>query len=101
MWGDWSPAVFARAGEEKKAVLLSLVTAWSDECAAMDETTYADPRVASLVNERFVAVRVDADRRPDLNERYNLGGWPTTALLTPDGHVLSGATYLGPDELLA
>jgi uncharacterized protein len=101
MWGDWSPAAFARAGEEKKPVLLSLVTAWSDECAAMDETTYADPRVASLVNERFVAVRVDADRRPDLNERYNLGGWPTTAFLTGGGDVLSGGTYFDVEAMSA
>ena len=85
--------VFARAGEEKKPVLLSLITAWSGECAAMARTTYADPTVASIINNRFVAVRVDADRRPDLNERYNLGGWPTTAFLTAGGEVLSGGTY--------
>lgn len=93
MWSDWSRLVFARAGEEKKPVLLSLVTAWSDECAAMDRTTYADGNVASIISARFVAVRVDAERRPDLNERYNLGGWPTTAFLTADGEVLSGGTY--------
>ncbi len=40
------------------------------------------PGVAALVNERFVPVRVDADRRPDISERYSLGGWPTTAFLT-------------------
>ena len=40
------------------------------------------PDVVSLIEERFVAVRVDADRRPDINERYNLGGWPTTVFLT-------------------
>ena len=51
----------------------------------MDRTTYADPEVAALVRDRFVAVRVDTDRRPDINERYNLGGWPTTAFLTADG----------------
>ena len=67
----------------------------------MDEATYLRPEVVAAAESRFVPIRVDADRRPDLNERYNLGGWPTTALLTPDGHVLSGATYLGPDELLA
>ena len=82
MWTEWSPRAFARAEAEKKPVLLSLVTAWSDECAAMDQTTFVAPDVVSLIDERFVAVRVDADRRPDVNERYNLGGWPTTAFLT-------------------
>ncbi len=101
MWAEWSPRAFARADEEKKPILLSLVTAWSDECAAMDRTTYADPHVESLIDERFVAVRVDADRRPDINERYNLGGWPTTVFLTSTGDTLSGGTYLDTSEMLA
>jgi uncharacterized protein len=100
-WRDWSRHALAEAVAEDKPILLSLVTAWSDECAAMDEATYRDPEVVAAAQGRCVAIRVDADRRPDLNERYNLGGWPTTALLTPDGHVLSGATYLGPDAIIA
>src|SRR5688572_2854956 len=101
MWTEWSPRVFARADTEKKPVLLSLVTAWSDECAAMDQTTFAAPDVVSLIDERFVAVRVDADRRPDVNERYNLGGWPTTAFLTSRGDLLSGGTYLDAAQMMA
>jgi uncharacterized protein YyaL (SSP411 family) len=100
MWAEWSPRAFARADAEKKPVLLSLVTAWSDECASMDATTYADSRVESLIDERFVAVRVDADRRPDINERYNLGGWPSTVFLTPAGDVLSGGTYFEAERLI-
>ena len=50
---------------------------------------------------RFVPVRVDADRRPDVNERYNLDGWPTTALLTPSGEMLTGTTYLPSGGLRA
>jgi uncharacterized protein len=101
MWLEWSPVAFARAKAEKKPILLSLVTAWSDECAAMDQTTYVEPDVVSLIEERFVAVRVDADRRPDVNERYNLGGWPSTVFLTSGGDTLSGATYLDPPEMIA
>ncbi len=101
MWTEWSPRAFARAEAEKKPVLLSLVTAWSDECAAMDQTTYAAPDVVSLIDERFVAVRVDADRRPDVNERYNLGGWPTTAFLTSRCDLLSGGTYLDAAQMIA
>ncbi len=99
-WRDWSEPALAEAASEHKPILLALVTAWSEECAAMDEATYQRPEVVEVAERRFVTIRVDADRRPDLNERYNLGGWPTTALLTPDGHVLSGGTYLGPDELV-
>jgi uncharacterized protein YyaL (SSP411 family) len=101
MWDEWSPRVFARAEAEKKPVLLSLVTAWSDECTAMDQTTYASPDVVTLIEERFVAVRADADRRPDLNERYNLGGWPTTVFLTSGGEVLSGGTYFDAASMIA
>jgi uncharacterized protein YyaL (SSP411 family) len=60
----------------------------------MDRTTYTRAEVARLVRDRFVAVRVDTDRRPDINERYNLGGWPTTAFLTPDGQVFGGGTFI-------
>src|SRR5688500_7871258 len=94
MWNEWSPAAFARAAAEKRPMLLSLVTAWSDECAMMDDETYSRPEIASLIEERFVPVRVDTDRRPDINERYNLGGWPTTAFLTARGALITGGTFV-------
>ena len=67
----------------------------------MDETTYSDPDVQSLLAANFIAVRVDNDHRPDVNWRYNVGGWPTTAFLTPHGGLIGGATYLPPDQFLA
>jgi uncharacterized protein YyaL (SSP411 family) len=100
-WREWTAEAFARAGVEDKPVLLSIVTAWSEECAAMDRTTYADRDVAALIEARFVPVRVDADRRPDLNERYNLGGWPTTAFLTAGGQILAGGTYFSAADMKA
>src|SRR3990170_2049040 len=65
----------------------------------MDETSYSDEGVISLINERFVPVRVDNDQRPDVNARYNMGGWPSTAFLTPDGEVLAGLTYAPPERM--
>ena len=65
----------------------------------MDRVTYADARVVPLVQERFVPVRVDTDRRPDINERYNLGGWPTTAFLTPEGDLIGGGTFITADRM--
>ena len=62
-------------------------------------TTYADPAVAALVRDRFVPIRVDTDRRPDINERYNLGGWPTTAFLNAAGEVLTGGTFIPVDRM--
>ena len=93
-WQPWSVEAFARAGRERKPVLLSITAAWCRACHEMDRTTYADPGIAALIRDRFVPVRVDTDRRPDINERYNLGGWPTTAFLTADGEVITGGTFV-------
>ena len=67
----------------------------------MDETTYVDPDVAACVNENFVPVRVDNDHRPDVNARYNVGGWPSTVFLTGHGGYMAGATYLPAGQLLS
>ena len=98
-WQPWSTAAFARAEAERKPVLLSIVTTWSRGCDEMDRTSFADAAVAELITERFVPVRVDADRRPDISSRYTLGGWPTTAFLNPQGQILGGGTFVGIDRL--
>jgi len=98
-WLPWSAEAFARASREGKPVLLSITAAWCRACHEMDRTTYADPAVATLVGERFVPVRVDTDRRPDINERYNLGGWPTTAFLTAGGRLITGGTFVAADRM--
>jgi hypothetical protein len=93
-WLPWRAESFDRARAEGKPVLLSLAPSWCGHSAGMDAATYGDPGVAALVNARFVAIRVDADRRPDIAERYGLGAWPTTAFLTPEGDLLGGGTYV-------
>jgi len=98
-WNEWGAEAFAKAEESGKPVLLSLSAVWCHWCHVMDETTYSDPGVITFINERFVPVRVDNDQRPDINARYNMGGWPTTAFLTPEGEILAGATYIPPDQM--
>jgi uncharacterized protein YyaL (SSP411 family) len=98
-WMAWSPQAFARAVAEDKPILLSISAVWCHWCHVMDETSYSDSAVIAQINERYVPVRVDNDRRPDVNARYNMGGWPTTAFLAPDGTTLTGATYLPPDQM--
>ena len=98
-WLPWGADAFARASREGKPVLLSITAAWCRACHEMDRTTYADPAVAALIHDRFVPVRVDTDRRPDINERYNLGGWPTTAFLTADGALITGGTFVSVDRM--
>lgn len=95
-WVAWSPEAFERARTQDKPILLSISAVWCHWCHVMDETSYSDPGVIAAINERYVPIRVDNDRRPDVNARYNMGGWPTTAFLAPDGTLLTGATYLPP-----
>ncbi len=98
-WSEWSDEAFARARAEDKPVVLDLGAAWCWGSAVMDRETYGDPEVAAILNRDYVPVRVDSERRPDLHERYTLGGWPTTAFLTPDGRLMGGATYVDRDQM--
>ncbi|AXR79340.1 Thioredoxin domain protein [Natrarchaeobaculum sulfurireducens] len=98
-WREWGQAAFDEAAAADVPVLLSLTATWCDHCHEMDAETYADPRIAANVNDSFVPVRVDVDRRPRVRDRYNMGGFPSTVFLAPDGNVLTGAGYLGPDGM--
>lgn len=74
-------------------------TRWSYGCAEMYRTTFQDGEVNGLIAGGFVPVQVDADERPDINNRYHLGGWPTIAFLTPDGRLLGGQRFTGPRSM--
>ncbi len=97
-WMPWDEPAFERAKSEDKPILLSISAVWCHWCHVMDETSYSDQGVIEAINRNFVPIRVDNDRRPDVNARYNMGGWPTTAFLAPDGTTLTGATYLPPQQ---
>ena len=100
-WRPWSEKAFQEAQVADKPVLLAISAVWCHWCHVMDETSYSDPEVIRLINERYVPIRVDNDERPDVNRRYNMGGWPTTAFLTPDGEIVHGGTYVPPDAMRA
>jgi uncharacterized protein YyaL (SSP411 family) len=99
-WYDWEPSTFVLAQSENKPVLLDLTAVWCHWCHVMDETSYSDPTVISLVNTLYIPIRVDTDQRPDIQARYLMGGWPTTAFLTPEGDILTGETFIPPEELI-
>jgi uncharacterized protein YyaL (SSP411 family) len=105
-WHPWGEEAFARAQAEDKPVLLDIGAVWCHWCHVMDRESYEDPVVAALINEHFIAVKVDRDERPDVDVRYQAavsaiagqGGWPLTAFLTPDGRPYFGATYIPREE---
>ena len=98
-WREWGQDAFDEASAADVPVLLSLTATWCDHCHEMDAETYAEPRIAANVNDSFVPVRVDVDRHPRVRDRYNMGGFPSTVFLAPNGEVLTGAGYLGPDGM--
>lgn len=98
-WREWGQKAFDEAQREQKPLLLAISAVWCHWCHVMDETTYSDPAIIQDINEHFIPVRVDNDQRPDINIRYNMGGWPSTAFLTPSGEVLTGATYVPPEQM--
>lgn len=99
-WRDWSNEAFEQAEREDKLILLNIGAPWCHWCHVMERVTYSDPEVIRLVAERFVPVKVEADQRPDIQDHYLLGGWPTTAFLIPDGRIVTGTTFVPPEALI-
>jgi len=98
-WLPWGKQTFEIAKAEDKPILLNIGATWCHWCHVMDQTTYSDPEVVETIQEQFIPVRVDTDARPDINGRYNRGGWPTTAFLTPEGDLMGGGTYIPPAQM--
>ena len=98
-WRPWSREAFDEAKSSGRPILLAISAVWCHWCHVMDETTYSHPSVIELINRDYVPVRVDNDVRPDINQRYNMGGWPSTVFLTPSGDILTGGTYLPPEQM--
>ena len=105
-WNPWGEVAFARAQAENKPILLDIGAVWCHWCHVMDRESYEDAEIAAIINEHFVAVKVDRDERPDVDARYQAavsaisgqGGWPLTAFLTPDGRPYFGGTYFPRDD---
>ncbi|MEO6599592.1 MAG: DUF255 domain-containing protein [Polyangiaceae bacterium] len=101
-WAPWSKETFARARAEHRFILLHGAAVWCHWCHVMEAITYRDPAVGQLLRDRFIAIRVDIDARPDLAERYGDWGWPATILFSPNAtEVGKFRGYLPPAELLA
>jgi len=105
-WHEFGEEAFSKARAADKPVLLDIGAVWCHWCHVMDRESYDDAEVAAIVNEHYIAVKVDRDERPDIDSRYQAavaalsgqGGWPLTAFLTPDGKPFYGGTYFPPAD---
>jgi uncharacterized protein YyaL (SSP411 family) len=100
-WYPWGDEAFDRARREDKPVFLSIGYSTCHWCHVMEQESFADPGTASVLNQDFVAVKVDREERPDLDQRYmavcqaltGSGGWPLTIVMTPDERPFFAGTY--------
>jgi uncharacterized protein YyaL (SSP411 family) len=105
-WYPWGEDAFRRAKELDRPILLDIGATWCHWCHVIDRESYEDPELAQVINDHFVAIKVDRDERPDIDARYQQaigaiagqGGWPLTGFLTPDGKAYYGGTYFPPKD---
>jgi uncharacterized protein YyaL (SSP411 family) len=105
-WFPWGPDAFAKARKENKLVFLSIGYSSCYWCHVMERESFSNPAVAKLLNDWFVAVKVDREERPDVDHIYMTslqelgrgGGWPLSMFLTPDGRPIVGGTYWPPED---
>ncbi len=105
-WYPWGPEAFARAHQEDKPLLVSIGYSSCHWCHVMEHESFEDEAIASLMNERFINVKVDREERPDLDAIYMTavqamtghGGWPLNVFLTPEGVPFYGGTYWPPED---
>ena len=106
LWHPWGEEAFARAAAENKPILLDIGAVWCHWCHVMDRESYENPELAEILNQHYVAIKVDRDERPDVDARYQAavsaisgqGGWPLTAFLTPTGKPFFGGTYFPAED---
>jgi uncharacterized protein len=103
-WYPWGDEAFERARAEDKPLLLSVGYAACHWCHVMEHESFEDSETAAIMNEHYVAVKVDREERPDVDAVYmdavqaitGSGGWPMTVFLTPEGAPFYGGTYFPP-----
>jgi len=101
-WFAWGEEAFRKAEREGKPIFLSIGYSTCHWCHVMERESFEDEGIAAILNEHFVAIKVDREERPDLDDIYmqavmaftgGRGGWPMSVFLTPDLNPFFGGTY--------
>ena len=105
-WHPWGDEAFQKAKSENRPILLSIGYSACHWCHVMERESFEDEKIAALMNDLFINIKVDREERPDLDEIYmnavqmltGRGGWPMTVFLTPEGKPFYGGTYFPPED---
>ncbi len=105
-WYAWGEEAFARARREQKPIFLSIGYSTCHWCHVMAHESFENEETAKLINDHFVAIKVDREERPDVDRVYMTyvqattggGGWPMSVFLTPDLQPFYGGTYFPPED---
>ena len=105
-WYPWGDEAFVKAKTENKPILLSIGYSACHWCHVMERESFENEKIAAVMNELFVNIKVDREERPDLDEIYmnavqmltGRGGWPMTIFLTPERKPFYGGTYFPPED---
>ncbi len=107
-WYAWGPEAFEVAKKQNKPIFLSIGYSTCHWCHVMERESFENLEIANVMNTNFIAIKVDREQRPDIDETYMTavqlmtrgGGWPMSSFLTPDGKPFYSGTYFPPDTFL-
>ena len=105
-WNPWNKKHLEQAKKEDKLVIISIGYSSCHWCHVMERESFEDSLVASIMNEKFISIKVDREERPDVDQVYmnavqlmtGSGGWPLNVVTLPDGRPIWGGTYFSKDQ---
>ena len=105
-WYPWGAEAFEKARRENRPIFLSIGYSTCHWCHVMERESFENDRIAALLNQQYVAIKVDREERPDVDRIYmtfvqvstGSGGWPMSVWLTPELEPFFGGTYYPPEN---
>ncbi len=105
-WYPWGSEAFEKAKKEDKPIFLSIGYSTCHWCHVMEHESFENEKIAEIMNEHFMSIKLDREQRPDVDEIYmnavvmmtGSGGWPLSVFLTPEGKPFYGGTYFPPRD---
>jgi len=105
-WNPWDKQYLEKAKKENKLIIISIGYSSCHWCHVMEKESFEDSLVASIMNEKYISIKVDREERPDVDQVYmnavqlmtGSGGWPLNVVTLPDGRPIWGGTYFPKDQ---